>query len=316
MHIGILAYVTAIFHMRCVGIKLYNNLVPFISFLIVWSAYLENLTTDTREDSYNICPHGILPNIEKRLYPVERFYPVFYLSALLLSLTISFNYFVWVLASIIIFSSYVHRWIPGGHKKVKRLKEIYIIKNIIPPLGWIFSVWVVPFVYSGEQFIFEYFILIFILFLWSLQEEIKFDVPDVCGDKKAGIKTLPNVIGESRTKGVIKVTSYILSVMLFLTLLMLWNNNHPRQFDALIRNMLPIFMAFLYDHNFVDLLFKEGKKEYCNIGIVWWICLLWIFLVVDYPLNIYGYIVLRMRGNFSTSIMLSKYIERFRAGFN
>lgn len=297
IHIGILAFLEVIFFMRCLGINTYHPLVPFISFFIVWAAYLENLTTDKKEDNLGQTPHGLFPFVESKLYSIEKFYPFLYLAAIVLSLLVSLKCLLYVVLTIIVFFSYVHKWVPIGKNKRKRLKEIFIIKNLIPPIGWVFSTGIIPFITSNSRFIPEYILLIIIVLLWSFREEVKFDIPDIEGDRKAGIKTLPNVLDEGRTKIILNNIQCISAILFFGTLIILRQNNRIPQFDYLLINLFPILTFFLYDYNFMNLLFERKKKEFCNIGIIWYDVLLFIYLTITYPFNVILFLFLRITGN-------------------
>ena len=298
LHIGFLAFLMSIFYMRSIGVETYSPLVPWISFFIVWAAYNENLTTDRKEDQVSKAPHGFSSVLEAHLYPLEKFYPIFYLLAIVLSWLVSFKCFIFSLCTIVIFASYVHRWLPLGKKRRIRLKEIFIVKNIIPPLGWLFSVWILPFVTSASKFLPEYGLLLIVCFLWFFREEIKFDIPDSASDQEAGIKTFPNTLGEQHTKTILAVLNYFLVILFLVTLLVMNKNHRGSPLDCLLANMFPFLMAYFYDHEFSDLLFKEKKKEYCNIGVLWWDILMVLYLALPYPINIFVFLFFRLAGKF------------------
>ena len=310
IHVGILAFVITLLFLRCIGVASHYFLVPWVSFFIVWSAYLENLTTDAQEDRLNVhVPHGISPQIEAKLYTIEKMYPGFYLVALGLAFAISMRCFVYALCAVAVFSSYVHKWVPVAVGQKKRLKDFYIVKNIIPPLGWIFSVGVIPFAASGAVFIPEYLILMVMMFVFFFREEIKFDIPDTEGDSKSGIKTFPNTLGDPQTKRILGLINYILILLLFGTLLALWGDLRILQFEALLKNAFPFLTAFVYDQSFTEALFEKKKKEYCNIGILWWIALLLVYLNIPYPYNIVVYIFFRFVGSFFAQAVTDRYLS-------
>jgi UbiA prenyltransferase family len=302
---GILAFITPFFYLRCIGVAFCHPFAPWISFLIIWGTYLDNLTTDTCEDKFNAkAAFATGP----KLYPIEKFYSLFYLVALIFAFNISLKCFLYALCNIAICLSYSNPWFFDNTRQKKRLKDFYIVKNVIPPLGWIFSVVIIPFVASGAVFIPEYLILIAMMFFFSFREEIKFDIPDTEGDRKAGIKTLPNTLGESQTRRIINLINYILTLLLFGTLLALWDGLRVVQFEALLKNVFPFLAAFVYDQGFTESLFKKKKKEYCNIGILWWVTLLMVYLILPYPYNIWVFIFLVLTGNyFAHSVSTKAY---------
>jgi 4-hydroxybenzoate polyprenyltransferase len=298
LHIGLLAFIIPGFFrsMKQFSVDI-SPLAPVISFLIVWAAYLENLTTDKKEDSLGAVPHGVSLALESRLYPIEKFYPFIYLLALIFAWSESMKCFLYTVLAIIVFSSYVQPIFYSKEKKRRfRLKEIYVVKNLIPPMGWVLSVGVIPFVTTHSVWIPEYNFGLIGALIWSFREEIKYDIPDAEGDKKAGIKTFPNVLGEKRTKLILTFINFTLQVLFFTCLFLLKRNNRTLQLDAAFYYMYPFLASFFYDYQFSNLLFEKRKKEYCNIGVLWWDILLILFLGIPWPVNIVIFLFLRFSG--------------------
>lgn len=300
IHIGVLAYLNVIYFLRCLGVELTNLLLPIISALLVWSAYLENLTTDIKEDGINIAdaPHGILPRIESSFFKIENSFFIFYILAIALAYIVNVKAFFLSILCVLIFSSYVQRFIPHHDKGFIRLKELFLIKNIIPPLGWIMACLIVPLSALDVSLSLEHWIFIFIFFLFSFREEIKFDIPDTKGDLLAGIKTIPNTLGEDATKLVLQVINFSLLTSLYLLIYSLWADGNIFTFESILKNMFPLLMAFAFGHEFEQCLFRERKKEYCNIGIIWWIGTVTLFILVPFPFNIAVFVLIRLAGNF------------------
>ncbi len=263
--------------------------------MIIWGTYLHNLTTDTCEDKFNA--RTVFATVPKP-YSIEKFYFILYLVAFILAFSISLKCFLYALCNVVIWLSYSKPWLIDSARQKKRLKDFYIVKNIIPPLGWIFSVGVIPFAASGAVFIPEYLILMVMMFVFFFREEIKFDIPDTEGDSKAGIKTFPNTLGDPQTKRILGLINYILILLLFGTLLALWGDLRILQFEALLKNAFPFLTAFVYDQSFTEALFEKKKKEYCNIGILWWIALLLVYLNIPYPYNIVVFVFFVLVGNY------------------
>ncbi len=292
LHIGIVAFTTSVFCMRAVGVAPMNPWGVGIGALIMWSAYLENLTTDRAEDSVNRASQGVYPSITPTIYRLETFYPYLYLLSLGLSLRVGWTCFLYALSAVAVLVSYVHRVPFLG----KRLKEVYIVKNLVPPLGWTLAVAVVPFVASGASFEPVHGLLLAIIFGFHVREEIKFDISDVEGDRAAGIKTLPITLGEAGTRRALSRIARVLSLSLFAALWIVWERGPARLFDTLFVYTLPFFVSILFDDDFVDLLFREKRKAFCNIGIVWWVVLLAFYLVIPFPANVFVFLVLRGAG--------------------
>ncbi len=312
IHIGILAFVMTIYYARLLNISLGGPVLPLISALIVWSAYLENIVTDVCEDSHNInVPHGLSPVIEKGLVPLEKWYLLFYFLAMFLAFNVNMVCFVLTLLGILIFSSYVQRWIPGP-LGWRRFKDFFIIKNILPPLGWVMAIGVMPWMVASIEMTAECFILLFIIFLFSFREEIKFDIPDIDGDRHAGIKTMPNVLGEARTRQILTLINIGLITALCLLFLTSLHLSAWSETNILLKQALPLLIAFAYDARFTHQLFHLKKKELCNIGIIWWVFLLILFLFITYPYNIFIFIVLRFSGTWLALPSVNRNISKLR----
>lgn len=298
LQVGALAFLCAHFALRAAGARSWHPLAPAVSSLLVWSAYLENLTTDAREDGFNAhAPHGLSSAVESRLWAVEKLYPAFYCLALALALSISARCFAYALCAALLFSGYVQKWIPAGAGRRKRLKDFYVVKNVVPPLCWCLACLAVPFADAGIALRAEHAALTAMGFLFGLREEVKFDIPDAAGDARAGIRTFPNALGEARTKRLIDALGYAATLVLFGTLLLLWDGGKTEQLDALLKNALPLLTAFANDRAFTDALFETRRKEYCNLGLLWGGALLAVHLAVPYPRNIAAFLALRLAGN-------------------
>lgn len=151
--------------------------------------------------------------------------------------------------------------VPLGKKF--RIKNILFLKNITGSLFW----WYLPFVMISSFHTNNQFAEIFITNLFVLATFMPFeplwDIKDMEGDLKAGIKTIPNQYGINATKllvascflllGIIKLSSYNQSsITLFGPLIL---------FTILIKEKTPIIayqlmMLFLPLHIIISLLLK------------------------------------------------------------
>jgi len=298
VHVGVLAFTLSWAYMHFLGIKTDSSLSPYVAFFIVWSAYLENLTTDKKEDALTQSPHGIDPAVEQRLFPIENYFVIGYGIALFLSILIGTHCAIATSITIIAFSSYVQKWFPFKNNESVRLKDIYIVKNLTPPIGWTLSTFIIPLLASKTTFSLELTLFSLAIFLCSFREEIKFDIPDAQGDKKAGIKTFPNTLKESTTKTILHTIMAIIALFFYTALFLLYKNQNHTMLNALLENIYIFTLYFLVDHTFVKFLFKNRKKEYCNIGIVWLLLFLISYVLIPFPYNALIIIPVRLVGGF------------------
>lgn len=314
IHIGLLAFVCSAL-LGSIFTNKPHYLTPLLSGLIVWAAYLENLTTDTKEDSLGEVPHGILPKIESKLFPIEKFYVYIYISAALLSFFISLQCLLWTLLTIIVFASYVQSWIPSKQRGKIRLKEIYIVKNLIPPLGWGLSVFIVPFATSNTPFFLEIWLFFIVVLLCSFKEEIKFDIPDIKGDILAGIKTFPNTLGEEKTKIILHCLNVSAILLLIWTAVLLKGNERLVMYESILRHSVLLGAYFLFDYKSAEFLFKTQSKEYCNIGIVWFTALLALYASLAFPYNILILLLLRISMSLlpNKQLLADTYLSWFKS---
>lgn len=91
--------------------------------------------------------------------------------------------------------SFVSVWY--SFPRALRLKNIFIIKNVIPSICWAFSLCALFYLAGGQYFysfsqVWPGFVPFFLLFFAF---EIMWDLPDMKGDALSGVRTLPTVIG-------------------------------------------------------------------------------------------------------------------------
>ncbi len=83
--------------------------------------------------------------------------------------------------------------------KTYRLKKIFLIKNLIPSFCWFFSITIIILNQNNLSLI-ESIKITYPIFFLSLLIEILWDMPDIQGDKKENIKTIPVYLGFRNTK--------------------------------------------------------------------------------------------------------------------
>ena len=157
----------------------------------VFGVYLWNRIMDTREDRIN----GIAEHfrrewlIKAALLTIIAPVPIYFYTG-----GISFGCVAFILASLGIFYSYPERY---------RLKKIFLLKNIIPAFCWTLSLASLLSISAESLSLYEALKWLFPLFFLAVCFEVFWDLPDIEGDRLAGVRTLPVVMGFSLTRALL-----------------------------------------------------------------------------------------------------------------
>lgn len=188
-------------------------------FLII-GVYVFNKATDKKEDHLNNRPSAHYSDVQ--IYVVSG---LCFLSSFLLYLVPSRHEIVlyWFL--------FLFLGVWYSFPKKFRLKNFFLVKNIIPAVCWLLSVSILIFSATKSLSITEIILLLIPLFFLVFVFEILWDMPDWEGDRAAGVCTLPVYIGFFYTKITLEIlllglfivsntiTSKIASVVLFIFVL-------------------------------------------------------------------------------------------------
>ncbi|MDF2438353.1 MAG: hypothetical protein K0Q95_2729 [Bacteroidota bacterium] len=104
--------------------------------------------------------------------------------------------------------------------KIFRLREVPLAKIFIISLVWSVTCVLLPLVQSGREIEYEIlFLLISERFLFIFAITIPFDIRDMKGDSKAGLKTLPLIFGEKRatTLANVSIAAFMLITIIHYT---------------------------------------------------------------------------------------------------
>jgi 4-hydroxybenzoate polyprenyltransferase len=222
--------------------------------VILATIYLFNKLTDYKEDKINL---GFDFQSKKRILLTMVAFGVA-LSFLVYGFLLEDYFWYWLMFVVLGFwYSYPPRW---------RLKEIFLIKNIMPAFCWTLSLSLLyklniqDYVFFDHIQAFAYVFLLFMLF------EVLWDIPDREGDISAGVKTIPNIFGWTVVKFVLTTSFFLLAVLsvsqsIFTTLISLVIsifiiNMRPNSVKQAY-HILVLVLAFAYAFElFLDLLFK------------------------------------------------------------
>lgn len=152
-----------------------------------------NRLTDAEEDVIN-CPTD-LHDAQSREKAIKIFcYASGVLSVVLALITEP----AWLMAALIVFGAatgYFYNTPVLPSKPHLRLKNIFIIKNVSSGAGWSAGLLVFPMLRAHTQPDGRFFTAFFYMFVMVMTYEIMWDIRDVRGDDRAGIRTLPVVLG-------------------------------------------------------------------------------------------------------------------------
>ena len=152
-----------------------------------------NRLTDAEEDVLN-CPADLKNALAKR----DAIKIFCYLGGTISIVLALFTEPTWPLAGLIVFGAaigYFYNTPLLPSKPHLRLKNLFIIKNLISGVGWTAGLLVFPMLRSNTQPDGRFFIAFVYMFAMVMTYEIMWDIRDIIGDTQADIRTLPVVLG-------------------------------------------------------------------------------------------------------------------------
>jgi 4-hydroxybenzoate polyprenyltransferase len=187
-------------------------------FLLTFSIYQDNRLTDDIEDAIND-PDSLIRAVRSEVLIT---YVIFYLISFI-SLVIAFQFgssaFMAVMFIIVIGYLYNHKIFPAflyqRLKGARRLKDIYIVKNLTPPLDWATALIFLPLFFDGRSLSLKAWICWGYVFVCAFFIEVMWDMRDRRGDMLSGIKTIGNSFTFLQTKKLLITTSLISGVLIF-----------------------------------------------------------------------------------------------------
>jgi len=178
------------------------------SFLLTFAIYSHNKLTDLEEDAVNVPERAGF--IEENKKTVIITLSAAYVAALLLAFLI--NPFAIVIILFPIFCGLVYSIKIAGF----RLKDITGIKNVVVSLPWaVIGAFLPAAVYLDELILIP--LVFYFFFVKLIINTVLFDVRDIEGDRLAGVKTVPSVIGRERTQTLLLVLNSTFIPWLLLT---------------------------------------------------------------------------------------------------
>lgn len=191
----------------------YDPLILVTAFLASYAPYNLNRAIDGKEDSINNPERTNFVRRNRALF-LGLFigsYASIFLIAIIRS---NFSVFVVSLFPLALVLLYTIKWIPHSGPKsgeVRRLKDITLVKNLVTATGW--SGFIGMLIYFGaiaptattlgsiSTPLLMVSLLVFSLFVFArlMINTITCDLRDVQGDAESGVKTIPALLGHSKT---------------------------------------------------------------------------------------------------------------------
>jgi len=219
-----------------------NFILLFASFCVTFSLYNINKFTDKEEDLINIPERGLfIQNKGHLLLPLS---VVAYITALIVGGVENLEVVPILLLPILLGMVYSVKI----SSDFIRLKDIFIVKNILATVGWVLVATLLPLLYRPDFLIFSLAFLF--MFIKLFINAVVFDVRDMEGDTKSGVKTIPATIGLAKTKKLLLILN---------TLLIPWIA--AVFYFKLFLNLLPILLfSVVYGYWYILHFCKSEKK--------------------------------------------------------
>jgi 4-hydroxybenzoate polyprenyltransferase len=191
----------------------WSVMTGIIPFFVAFSIYNLNRKTDEDEDAINR---------EDRFAFTKRYEkPLFYATilSLVLALVFSATYGIMALlataAPFIFGIMYSFRCLPDwiGYS---RLKEIPAVKNIVVGASWAVILSFLPVYLNHSTPDLKTAIVFLLFFMWGFMASLIPDIRDRAGDARAGVRTIPVIYGEEKTKTILSRVLLVLGVPMIL----------------------------------------------------------------------------------------------------
>lgn len=123
-----------------------------------------------------------------------------------------------------------------------RIKEIPFVKNLYAGVFWSVALILTPYAFVGERPDLTAALAVLLSFLLNYFVEVMWDLRDMRGDSQAGFRTVPLVIGETRTLWLLRIV-HVLTCVLFV--LGAWRGGLAPGSYVMALVHLPLGLAFL-----------------------------------------------------------------------
>lgn len=233
------------------------------TFLVIYSVYGLNKITDIKEDQLNVPERSNLVLKNQKLFKYSS--GTTYFLAVIIGCIYGWKVLLIILFPLmagIMYSIEIHPRIP-------RLKDIFPVKSIIVALSWTVGNTFLPIVDGKMNFLLMAFIFYF-FFTKSFINTILFDLMDIGGDKKIGTKTIPVVMGPSKTIALLLALNSTLSILILISITYGF-------FQSLL---IPLIFCLIYGYAYIIYFYKAKNRLRMEIFVDGeWIILVFISLL-------------------------------------
>ena len=187
----------------------WNPLMTVIPFLVAFSIYNLNRKTDEDEDAIN----------RQDRYTFTKRYeiPLFYATLLSIALALALSALHGILSLLATAAPflcgilYSFRWLPK-RTGYRRLKEIPGVKNIVVGFAWAIFLSFLPVFLTNGMPDSRTAVTFLLFFLWGFMASLIPDIRDRDGDARVGVRTIPVIFGEARTKTILTQALLVLGL--------------------------------------------------------------------------------------------------------
>ncbi len=209
--------------------------------LVTYSIYSLNRITDMEEDASNI------PERVKFLEERKDMILILSIMAYVVALLMGIMENLWTMPIFltpffvgIVYSIRIHSF---------RIKDIFGMKNISIAFSWAFSSAFLPYAFNSNME--KAFLIFSFLFIKCFVNTVVFDTRDVKGDRKAGARTIPVVLGVRKTRFILLISN---------TLLIPWIVACYLQ-NLFIEYIPVIVFSILYGYWYINAFCDEKNRE-------------------------------------------------------
>ena len=223
---------------------LLQNKIDMLSLVVIICSYFSvmqiNRYTDIEEDRINIpdALHSALKNRSIILFLIMLSFAV----SLVLALVGGIQSLIYLLLMYLLGICYSFN-IRFKKTKIMRVKQIFLLKNIIPTLVWAFAVIIYPIVFSRLRIDFGDLLIFFYVLSIIFIADVSLDIKDVKGDLAAGVPTLPVKYGILATKKILKSVNLISGIVILSLLLIPYSNKFPSLHSYLSYFFIALWIA-------------------------------------------------------------------------
>jgi 4-hydroxybenzoate polyprenyltransferase len=198
--------------------------------LVMLCIYQWNRTFDAKEDAANTTSRSGLSI--RQMIMVRWLCMGGFVLGIALSWQSAGNAAVFILMTVVLLGLLYSTPLAGSAGR--RLKNIFVVKNLTSALGWTLLVVAYPVVHAGEPFSLTHGMAAWVMFSSVWMVELIWDIRDRRGDAIAGVRTVPVLLGTNTALGWVHAVNTTSAIVLI---------------AALAAGLLPVIWAIVLANN-------------------------------------------------------------------